>query len=135
MADCMACDAGGILNQRMPPHLILRGRRTIAMIEILFMYQLARNPLQAIARRWWCRSLYPRVAGSRRCAECTGSDTVMPTRQFDVRRSRIARLRNRTALTPLGHAHPCRRSIMTNKPDPKHTQKIRRDHAASRHDG
>jgi hypothetical protein len=25
-----------------------------AMIEILFIYQLARNPMQAIARRWWC---------------------------------------------------------------------------------
>jgi len=23
------------------------------MIEILFIYQLARNPVQAVARRWW----------------------------------------------------------------------------------
>lgn len=28
------------------------------MIEILFIYQLARNPLQVIARRWWCRGLF-----------------------------------------------------------------------------
>ena len=28
------------------------------MIELLFMAQAVRNPLQAIARRWWCRSLF-----------------------------------------------------------------------------
>jgi hypothetical protein len=27
------------------------------MVELLFMVQLVRNPLQAIARRWWCMSL------------------------------------------------------------------------------
>jgi hypothetical protein len=41
------------------------------MLEILFMVQLARNPLQAIARRWWCISLYRASRGQRRCAECT----------------------------------------------------------------
>jgi len=25
------------------------------MIELLFIYQMARKPLQAAARRWWCR--------------------------------------------------------------------------------
>jgi hypothetical protein len=50
-----------------------RGRRTFAMIEILFIYQLARNPLQAIARRWWCRSLFRASRGKRRCPECTDS--------------------------------------------------------------
>jgi hypothetical protein len=43
------------------------------MVEILFMAQLMRNPLQAIARRWYCRSLYRASRGSRRCAGCTGS--------------------------------------------------------------
>jgi len=30
-------------------------------------------PLQAIARRWWCRSLYRATRGQRRCPECTKS--------------------------------------------------------------
>jgi hypothetical protein len=34
------------------------------MIEILFIYQLARNPVQAIARRWWCRSLFRATRGN-----------------------------------------------------------------------
>jgi len=45
----------------------------IAMVEILFMAQLIRNPLQAIARRWWCRNLYRASRGQRRCAERTKS--------------------------------------------------------------
>jgi hypothetical protein len=45
----------------------------LAMIEILFIYQLARNPLRAIARRWWCRSLFRASRGRRRCPECTNS--------------------------------------------------------------
>jgi hypothetical protein len=36
---------------------IMRGDNGSGMVEILFMAQLIRNPLQAIARRWWCRSL------------------------------------------------------------------------------
>jgi hypothetical protein len=44
------------------------------MIEILFIYQLARNPLRAIARRWWCRSLFRASRGKRQCPECRGSD-------------------------------------------------------------
>jgi hypothetical protein len=43
------------------------------MIEFLFIYQLARNPLRAIARRWYCRSLYRASRGQRHCPECTGS--------------------------------------------------------------
>jgi len=45
----------------------------LAMIEILFMYQLARKPVQAVARRWWCRSLFRASRGKRRCPECPGS--------------------------------------------------------------
>jgi hypothetical protein len=47
--------------------------KVTVMVEILFMAQLMRNPLQAIARRWYCRSLYRASRGSRRCAGCTGS--------------------------------------------------------------
>jgi hypothetical protein len=39
----------------------------LAMIEFLFIYQLARNPLQAIARRWYCRGLYKASRGRRKC--------------------------------------------------------------------
>jgi hypothetical protein len=35
-----------------------------AMIEILFIYQLARNPLRALARRWYCRSLFRASRGN-----------------------------------------------------------------------
>jgi hypothetical protein len=51
----------------------LMGTRDFAMIEMLFIYQLARNPVQAIARRWWCRSLYRATRGKRRCPESTNS--------------------------------------------------------------
>jgi hypothetical protein len=44
-----------------------------AMVELLFMAQLARRPLQAMARRWWCKSLYRASRGQRRCRECTKS--------------------------------------------------------------
>jgi hypothetical protein len=44
------------------------------MIEILFIYQLARNPLRAIARRWWCRSLFRASRGKRQCPECRRPD-------------------------------------------------------------
>jgi hypothetical protein len=43
------------------------------MVEILFMAQLVRNPLQAMARRWYCRSLFRATRGRRRCTECTGA--------------------------------------------------------------
>ena len=35
--------------------------------------QLARNPLQAMTRRWWCRGLYRATRGKRRCPECSHS--------------------------------------------------------------
>jgi hypothetical protein len=49
------------------------GTMDFAMIEMLFIYQLARNPVRAIARRWWCRSLFRASRGKRRCPECTKS--------------------------------------------------------------
>jgi len=53
--------------------LFMVGTTGFAMIEMLFIYQLARNPLQAVARRWWCRSLFRASRGRRRCPECTNS--------------------------------------------------------------
>jgi hypothetical protein len=43
------------------------------MIEFLFIYQLARNPLRAIARRWYCRGLFRATRGKRRSPESTES--------------------------------------------------------------
>ncbi len=43
------------------------------MVEILFMAQLVRRPLQVMARRWYCRSLFRATRGRARCAECTAS--------------------------------------------------------------
>jgi len=56
----------------MPPYLVV-GTMGFAMIEMLFIYQLASNPLQAMARRWWCRSLFRASRGRHRCAEYTES--------------------------------------------------------------
>jgi hypothetical protein len=52
---------------------LAEGTMDFAMIEMLFIYQLARNPLQAMARRWYCRSLYRASRGQRKCPECTNS--------------------------------------------------------------
>jgi hypothetical protein len=49
------------------------GTMDFAMIEMLFFYQLARNPIEAIARRWWCRSLFRASRRSRGCPESTKS--------------------------------------------------------------
>jgi hypothetical protein len=48
-------------------------RKDVAMVEMLFMAQLVRRPLQAMARRWYCRSLYRASRGAMRCPECTAS--------------------------------------------------------------
>jgi hypothetical protein len=64
--------AGGILLDECRP-ISAMGTKDFAMIEILFIYQLARNPVQAVARRWWCRSLFRATRGKRRCPECTNS--------------------------------------------------------------
>jgi hypothetical protein len=50
-----------------------QGTTDSAVIEILFICQLARNPMQAIVRRWWCRSLFRASRGKRRCPESTDS--------------------------------------------------------------
>ena len=43
------------------------------MVEILFMAQLVRSPLEAIARRWYCKSLFRATRGKRGCPEATNS--------------------------------------------------------------
>jgi hypothetical protein len=65
MAD--ATGAAFFLEERRPRCPL--GTTGYRMIEILFIYQLARNPLQAMARRWWCRSLFRATSGRRRCRE------------------------------------------------------------------
>jgi hypothetical protein len=45
----------------------------MAMIELLFVAQTFRNPIQALVRRWYCRSLFRASRGARRCKECTAS--------------------------------------------------------------
>jgi hypothetical protein len=47
--------------------------RATTMIEIFFIAQMVRNPLQAMARRWWCKSLARATRGQRRCPESTKS--------------------------------------------------------------
>jgi hypothetical protein len=49
------------------------GSTDIAMIEILFVYQLVRKPLEALARRWYCRSPFCASQGRRQCPGCTDS--------------------------------------------------------------
>jgi hypothetical protein len=63
---------GGILICECRP-ICRGGTMDSAMIEILFIYQLARNPVRAVTRRWWCRSLFRATRGKRRCPECTKS--------------------------------------------------------------
>jgi len=43
------------------------------MVELFVMAQIVRNPLQAMARRWYCMSLFRATRGKRRCAGCTAS--------------------------------------------------------------
>jgi hypothetical protein len=45
----------------------------IAMVELLFIAQVFRNPIEAIARRWYCRSLFRATRGQRGCPESTKS--------------------------------------------------------------
>jgi hypothetical protein len=56
----------------MPPYFMFE-TKGIIMVEVLFMAQLVRRPLQAMARRWYCRNLFRATRGTRRCPECTAS--------------------------------------------------------------
>ena len=68
MADAIR---GGIPFRSCRPHF-MAGMMDFAMIEMLFIYQLARRPVQAVARRW-CGSLFRATRGKRRCPESTKS--------------------------------------------------------------
>jgi hypothetical protein len=63
---------GGVLIGIRRP-IFLAEAKDFAMLEILFVYQLVRNPLQVTARRWWCVSLFRVTRGRRRCAGCNGA--------------------------------------------------------------
>ena len=65
------CDAAAFPSVNAAPSVVA-GTTDFAMIEIFFMYQLAK-PVQAVARRWWCRGLFRASRGKRRCPECPGS--------------------------------------------------------------
>ncbi|WP_407158830.1 hypothetical protein [Bradyrhizobium sp. STM 3557] len=40
------------------------------MLELFMIINMARSPLQAMARRWYCKGLFRATRGQRRCAEC-----------------------------------------------------------------
>jgi hypothetical protein len=48
-----------------------RGRKDIAMLELLMIANIASSPLQVIARRWYCKGLFRATRGQRRCTECS----------------------------------------------------------------
>jgi hypothetical protein len=50
-----------------------QGTTDFAMIEILVIYQLARNPIEWMTRRFWCRSLFRATRGKRGCPESINS--------------------------------------------------------------
>jgi hypothetical protein len=45
------------------------------MLEMVFMLQLARSPLQAMARRLMCTGLNLATHGKRQCRSCAGAKT------------------------------------------------------------
>jgi hypothetical protein len=61
----------------MPPHLSsleqIQPERVAMALELLFLAQMIRRPAQALARRWYCRSLVRASRGRFRCAGCTGT--------------------------------------------------------------
>jgi hypothetical protein len=57
--------------ERTPPYLLGLGTKDFVMVELLFMAQVVRKPLQVMARRWYCRNLFRATRGKMHCAECT----------------------------------------------------------------
>jgi hypothetical protein len=41
------------------------------MVDILLMAQWVRSPIEAMARRWYCRSLFRATRGQRGCPQST----------------------------------------------------------------
>jgi hypothetical protein len=52
---------------------IVWGTTDHVMVELLFIAQALRTPIQAFTRRWYCRGLFRATRGARRCGECTRS--------------------------------------------------------------
>jgi hypothetical protein len=57
----------------MSSHFIVWGTTDHVMVELLFIAQALRTPIQAFTRRWYCRGLFRATRGARRCGECTRS--------------------------------------------------------------
>jgi len=43
------------------------------VLELVLIAQMIRRPAQALARRWYCRSLFKASRGRFRCAGCAES--------------------------------------------------------------
>jgi hypothetical protein len=69
----MADATGAAFSNGNAAPFIVGGRRIVAMIELLFVAQTFRNPIQALMRRWYCYSLFRATRGARRCKDCTAS--------------------------------------------------------------
>jgi hypothetical protein len=60
----------------MPPHFCEddTSPKAIRMaFELLLIAQMIRRPAQALARRWYCRSLFKASRGRFHCAGCASS--------------------------------------------------------------
>jgi len=73
MIDCMAGSNRAAFSTETAALYLSSGTKDSAMVELLFMAQMVRNPLQAMARRWYCRNLFRATRGKRRCEGCTAS--------------------------------------------------------------
>jgi hypothetical protein len=40
------------------------------MLDMYLIYQIARRPIRALARKWMCRGLHRVTQGEYRCPEC-----------------------------------------------------------------
>jgi hypothetical protein len=72
-ANCMADTTRAAFSKENAALSAGTGARGACMVEILFMAELVRRPLQAMARRWYCRGLFRATRGHKRCGERTVS--------------------------------------------------------------
>jgi len=73
MIDCMAGSSRAAFSAGIVALYLPSRTKDDVMVELLFMAQMVRNPLQAMARRWYCRNLFRATRGKRRCEGCTAS--------------------------------------------------------------
>ena len=50
--------------------LFASGIQDRTMLDMYILYQMARRPIHAIARKWMCRGLHRVTNGEYRCPEC-----------------------------------------------------------------